>query len=180
MGNLAHGDLGTSQEHPVVKISELIFPKLVVSTQLLLIPTILIFVLGLPIGIYTATRQGRWQDPLTIGSLLFVAAIPEVLLIPVLQVIFAIKLKWLPVGGWDGFFSARIILPVIVLTLPALGGLARLMRGQHPSGDGGRLHPDGASKRTERADCPDSPRSPERHAPNRHERHLFVPVFVHR
>jgi ABC-type dipeptide/oligopeptide/nickel transport system permease component len=129
MENLAHGDLGTSLRHPGVKISELIFPKLLVSTQLLLLPTILIFAVGLPLGIYTATRQGHWQDPLTIGSLLFVAAIPEVLLIPVLQVIFAIKLKWLPVGGWDGIVSSRIILPAIVLTIPSLGGLARLMRG---------------------------------------------------
>lgn len=128
MTDLAHGDLGTSLRFPGVPISELIFPKLLVSTQLLLIPTILTFVLGLPIGVYTAMRRGHWQDPLTIGSLLFVAAIPEVLMIPVLQVIFAIKLQWLPVGGWDGILSTRIVLPTIVLTIPALGGLARLMR----------------------------------------------------
>ncbi|HTE86507.1 MAG TPA: ABC transporter permease, partial [Dehalococcoidia bacterium] len=129
MVNLAHGDLGTSLRHPGVKVSELIFPKMAVSAQLLLIPSILIFVLGLPLGIYTATRRGHWQDPFTISSLLFVAAIPELLMIPVLQVVFAIKLKWLPVGGWDGIFSTRMILPGIVLTVPALGGLARWMRG---------------------------------------------------
>jgi len=129
MLNLAHGDLGTSLRHPGVKVSELIFPKIAVSAQLLLIPSILIFVLGLPLGVYTATRQGQWQDPLTIGSLLFVAAIPELLMIPVLQVVFAIKLRWLPVGGWDGILSSRMILPGIVLTIPSLGGLARLMRG---------------------------------------------------
>jgi peptide/nickel transport system permease protein len=128
MANLAHGDLGTSQRHPGVKVSELIFPKIAVSTQLLLIPSILVFIIGLPLGVYTATRQGQWQDPLTIGSLLFIAAIPELLLVPVLQVIFGVKLKWLPVGGWDGLFSPRIILPTIVLTIPSLGGIARLMR----------------------------------------------------
>jgi peptide/nickel transport system permease protein len=128
MANLAHGDLGTSLRHPGVKISELIFPKLLVSTQLLIIPTLLIFVIGLPLGIYTATKQGHWQDPVTIGSLVFIAAIPEILMIPLLQVLFAVKLKWLPVGGWDGIWSLRIILPTIVLTVPALGGIANLMR----------------------------------------------------
>ena len=128
MLNLARGDLGTSLRHPNVKVSELIFPKMAVSAQLLLIPSVLIFVLGLPLGVYTATRQGHWQDPLTISSLLFIAAIPELLMIPVLQVVFAIKLRWLPVGGWDGILSTRMILPGIVLTIPALGGLARLMR----------------------------------------------------
>ena len=128
MTNLAHGDLGTSLRHPGIKISELIFPKLWVSTQLLLIPTIFTFMLGLPIGVYCALRRGSWRDPATIGSLLFVAAIPEVIMIPVLQDFFALKLQWLPVGGWDGLWSTRMILPALVLTIPALGGTARLMR----------------------------------------------------
>lgn len=129
MVNLLHGDLGTSLRHPGIKISELIFPKLVVSTQLLLLPSLLVFAIGLPLGIYTATRRGHWQDPFTIASLLLIAAIPELLLIPVLQVIFAIKLHWLPVGGWSGIFSANIILPTVVLTIPGFAGIARLMRG---------------------------------------------------
>ncbi len=128
MTNLAHGDLGTSLRHPGIKISELIFPKLAVSAQLLIVPTLLTFALGLPIGVYCALRRGSWRDPATIGTLLFIAAIPEVLMIPVLQDIFAVKLRWLPVGGWDGIFSSRYILPALVLTIPALGGTARLMR----------------------------------------------------
>lgn len=128
MVNLAHGDLGQSLRHPGVSVSELIFPKIGVSAQLLLLPTLLVFLIGIPLGVYSATRQGHWQDPLTITSLLVLAAIPEVLLIPLLQVIFAIKLGWLPVGGWDGIFSSRIILPAIVLTIPSFAGIARLVR----------------------------------------------------
>jgi peptide/nickel transport system permease protein len=128
MVNLSHGDLGTSLRHPGVKISDLIFPKLLVSTQLLLIPSILVFVIGIPLGVWTATRQGTWQDPATIGSLIFIALIPEILLIPLLQVVFAVKLRWLPVGGWDGIFSTRDILPALVLTVPGLGGIVNLTR----------------------------------------------------
>jgi ABC-type dipeptide/oligopeptide/nickel transport system permease component len=125
---LTHGDLGTSLRHPGVPISELIFPKLLVSTQLLILPTMLIFAVGIPVGVLAARKQGRWQDPAIIGSLIFIAAIPEIIIIPLLQVLFAVKLKWLPVGGWDGMFSPRIILPTLVLTVPALGGIANLMR----------------------------------------------------
>jgi len=128
MINLAHGDLGTSLRHPGVEISELIFPKLLVSSELLLIPTFLIFLIGIPLGVWTATRQGTWQDPTTIASLVFIAAIPEILMIPLLQVVFAVKLHWLPVGGWDGVFSTRNILPAVVLTVPGLGGIVNLMR----------------------------------------------------
>jgi peptide/nickel transport system permease protein len=128
MINLAHGDLGTSLRHPGIEISELIFPKLWVSTQLLLLPSILIFLIGIPLGIWTATRQGTWQDPATIAGLVFIAAIPEILIIPLLQDVFAVKLRWLPVGGWDGIFSVRNILPCLVLTVPGLGGIVNLMR----------------------------------------------------
>lgn len=128
MVKLLHGDLGMSLRHPGTKVSELIFPKMWVSAQLLLIPSLLIFLIGLPVGVFCAVHRGHWQDPLTIGSLLFVAAIPDPILIPVLQVVFAVELRLLPVGGWDGIFSGRIILPAIALTLPGFAGIARLMR----------------------------------------------------
>jgi peptide/nickel transport system permease protein len=128
MGNLLHGDLGESLRHPGIQVSELIFPKIEVSAELLLLPTILVFVIGIPLGIYSATRQGHWQDPLTIAGLLLIAAVPEVILIPVLQAVFSIKLGWLPVGGWDGLLSTRVILPTIVLTIPGFAGIARLTR----------------------------------------------------
>jgi ABC-type dipeptide/oligopeptide/nickel transport system permease component len=56
-----------------------------------------------------------------------------------LQWLFALKLGWLPSGGWEvheyfgveiGVLSKRILLPLIVLTLPGLAGVARYMRAQ--------------------------------------------------
>ena len=60
MGGLLHGDLGTSERHPGVKISTLIFPKMKVSLEENLYPFILVFLLGVPIGVYLALQ---W-DPL--------------------------------------------------------------------------------------------------------------------
>lgn len=128
MGGLLHGDLGQSIRHPGVSIADLLFPKIKVSLQENVYPFILTFALGLPLGIYLALRRGTWQDPSITALLLFAAAIPIVLAIPLLQYVFALKLHWLPVGGWHGLLSKNVIMPTMVLTIPALAGVARLMR----------------------------------------------------
>jgi ABC-type dipeptide/oligopeptide/nickel transport system permease component len=128
MGNLLKGDLGESIRRPGRKIAEIVFPKMWVSVQENVYPFILTFGFGIPIGIYLALRRGHWQDPTITALLLVLSAIPVVLIIPTLQVFFAVKLKWLPVGGWHGLLSTAAILPTITLTVPALAGIARLMR----------------------------------------------------
>lgn len=128
MGGLLHGNLGESIRHPGVSISDLLFPKIKVSLEENVYPFILTFALGLPLGVYLALRRGTWKDPSITALLLFVSAIPIVLTIPLLQYTFALKLHWLPVGGWHGMFSSTVIMPTIVLTVPALAGVARLMR----------------------------------------------------
>jgi len=128
MGGLLHGDLGTSYRHPGIKISDLIFPKMRVSLEENIYPFILTFALGLPLGVYLALRRGTWQDPTITAFLLLLSAIPVVILIPLLQYLFGIKLNWLPVAGWHGLFAKTVILPTIVLTLPGLAGIARLTR----------------------------------------------------
>jgi ABC-type dipeptide/oligopeptide/nickel transport system permease component len=128
MGKLVRGDLGESYRRPGYTVWEIMKPKLWVSFQLSLIPFVLVYLLGIPIGIYMALRRGHWQDPTVTINLLLLSAIPSFVLIPGLQWLFALKLGWLPVGGWDGIFSKRIILPTIVLTIPGIVGIARLTR----------------------------------------------------
>lgn len=128
IGGLLRGDLGTSYRHPGIKISDLIFPKMRVSLEENIYPFILTFALGLPLGIYLALRRGTWQDPAITAFLLLLSAIPVVILIPLLQYLFGIKLNWLPVAGWGGLLDKHVILPTIVLTMPGLAGIARLTR----------------------------------------------------
>jgi ABC-type dipeptide/oligopeptide/nickel transport system permease component len=51
---------------------------------------------GLPLGFFTAARRGRWED--YAGSFLAVLAVcvPGFVVAPLLILVFAIKLKWLP------------------------------------------------------------------------------------
>jgi ABC-type dipeptide/oligopeptide/nickel transport system permease component len=128
MGEVLRGDFGTSQRHVNQSVSSIIFPKMWISLQENVYPFLLTFSFGIPIGVYLAMRRGHWQDPTVTALLLVLSAIPVVILIPTLQVLFAAKWKLLPVAGWHGIFSKNIILPTLVLTVPGLAGVARLMR----------------------------------------------------
>ena len=54
---------------------------------------------------------------------------PSFVFAPVLVLIFAIYLGWLPAGGWNGGSAMYIILPVASLTIAYVAGIARIMRG---------------------------------------------------
>lgn len=128
MSKFLRGDLGESYRRPGTKITEIIGPKMWISFQMNIYPFFLTYMLGLPLGIYLALRRGSWQDPALSSVLLFLSSIPSVVMIPVLVNIFATRLNWLPTTGWHGIFDKTIILPTIVLTVPALSGIARVVR----------------------------------------------------
>jgi ABC-type dipeptide/oligopeptide/nickel transport system permease component len=139
MWDALHGELGTSSTYLGVAVEDIIYEKMWVTVQYNLLALIIIFAIGLPAGIWAALRQGTWQDPLTISFLLLFRSLPVLVTIPILQYILAIKLGWLPSSGWAerdilglklGIFDKRIIMPLLVLSLPGIAGVARLMRAQ--------------------------------------------------
>lgn len=128
MGKFVRGDLGESYRRPGLKVSEIIFPKMWVSARVEAIPFVLTYLLGVPLGIYSALKRGRWQDPTITVLLLLLSAIPVIILIPLVVEVFARRLHWLPTSGWNGIFDKTNILPAIVLTIPGLAGIARAVR----------------------------------------------------
>ncbi len=137
--NFVTGDMGTSLTYLGQPVEDVIFPRLWVTFQYNLLSLLLIFAIGLPVGIWAALRQGTWMDPFIISFFLFFASVPVLVSIPILQWLFALKLGWLPSGGWEvreffgveiGLLNKRAILPVIILTLPGIAGVARYMRAQ--------------------------------------------------
>ena len=86
------------------------------------------FLIGIPVGIFAAMKQGTWLDPFAIGSFLLFQSIPVLVMVPMMVLVFAAKLHWLPAGGFDGLFSKSMIIPTIALTLPGIAGVARLAR----------------------------------------------------
>ena len=127
MGNLFQGDLGVSTRHQDFSVSEVIVPKIRISAQMGLFALIITLFLGLPVGIYAALFRGTFLDPLLIGSWLFLDAIPVFVSATLLQWVFAVKLDLVELG-YEGVYHKNMLLPILVISLPGVAGVARLMR----------------------------------------------------
>jgi ABC-type dipeptide/oligopeptide/nickel transport system permease component len=165
---VTEGDMGVSLRYRDRPVMEIIGPKIWVSIQLGLWAFILTFLVGIPAGVYAAIRQGTWRDPTLISFFLFFQSIPVLVSVPVLVLVFAAKLHWLPAGGFDGLFSKSIIIPTLALSLPGIAGVARLAR----AATLGTLHEDFV--RTARAKGLDEPVVISRHV----ARNSLVPVMT--
>jgi peptide/nickel transport system permease protein len=126
--NAAHWDFGESFQFQGRGVAELLGPKLKVSAQLFLATSLITIGIGVPLGFYTALRQGTWIDPAIVSGSLSLNAMPVFLSAPFLIIFFALKLDWVPVAGWGGFFDVRIILPAITMGIPGIAVFTRIMR----------------------------------------------------
>jgi ABC-type dipeptide/oligopeptide/nickel transport system permease component len=126
--NLAHGKLGESFTYRNRDVAEVIFPKIWVSAQLGLVALLIVFAVGVPLGVYAALRQGTWADPFSISILLFFQSVPVLITIPLMLLVFVLKLHWLPAAGWGGILDSRIVMPALAISLPGIAGVARLTR----------------------------------------------------
>lgn len=107
-------------------VSELVISGLSVSITLALAALLLAFALALPLGILAATRRGgRLDNAITFVSQSSVSA-PEYWVGPVLVLLFARYLGWLPSGGWGSV--AFIVMPAVALSLRPLGYFTQVTR----------------------------------------------------
>jgi peptide/nickel transport system permease protein len=138
LGDFVTGDLGTSAKYRL-PVEDVLKPRLWITIQINVVVIALSWLIAVPIGTWAALKRGTWLDPLSIGLLLFPASIPVLVSTPILQWLLVVKLSLLPSGGWSnaeylgvelGIFSKKAILPVLIMTLPAIAGIARYMRSQ--------------------------------------------------
>ena len=131
LGDVARGDLGPSFQYPDYTVNQLIANALPVSAFNGGIALLLALGLGIPLGVWAARRHGRWSDRLLMFGAGLGLAIPKFVAAPLLVLLFAVTLQWLPAGGWggDGLEGLRhAVLPVIALALPNIAYCARLTR----------------------------------------------------
>jgi oligopeptide transport system permease protein len=126
MGDLLHGDLRLSTKYRNRSVNELLAQSLPVSSLLGLIAFLIATAGGIWVGAYAAVRHGRAADTLAMLGALLAISIPTFVIGPLLILIFALKLNWLPVGGWGSI--SCLILPAVTLASPYLAYIARLMR----------------------------------------------------
>ena len=126
MWDLVHGDLRLSTKYRNRSVNELLAQSLPVSGTLGAIAFLIATAGGIWVGAYAAVRRGTPADTWAMLGALLAISIPTFVIGPLLILVFALKLKWLPVGGWGGV--ACLILPSITLASPYLAYIARLMR----------------------------------------------------
>jgi oligopeptide transport system permease protein len=128
LGQIIVFDFGPSFQYKDWTVNELIAEGFPVSLTIGGLAMLLAFVVGTLIGIVAAVRQNTPIDYGTMGFAMLGISIPNFVVAPILILIFAVYLGWLPAGGWD-WSVQRMILPVITLALPVIAYIARLTRG---------------------------------------------------
>ncbi len=119
------GDFGFSYTSRV-PVGDLVVPALTVSISLALAALLLALVFALPLGTLAATRRGgKVDNAITFVSQSAVSA-PEYWVGPVLVLVFALHLGWLPSGGWSG--PAYMVMPAFALSLRPLGYFTQVSR----------------------------------------------------
>ncbi len=126
---LLKGDLGPSFIYRDFTVGELFMQGLPVSVELGGSALLLAFLVGTGLGTFAALRQNRPGDYSVMTLAAFGITVPNFVVAPLLTLLFALWLGWLPAGGWGGGALANKILPIVSLALPQVAIIARLTRG---------------------------------------------------
>jgi len=126
---IAQGDFGPSFQYRDFTVTELIATGFPVSLRLGSLAMALALLLGISAGTLAALRQNRPADYTIMGAAMTGISIPNFVLAPLLVLVFAVWLRWLPAGGLGDGSLRYVVLPVIALALPQVAYIARLTRG---------------------------------------------------
>jgi len=128
LSGLLRGDLGPSFRYRDYTVAELIGTGFPLSLRIGLLAMALALLIGISSGTIAALRQGTMLDKVIMSFAMTGISIPVFVVAPVLVLLLAVKLHWLP-AGWSGSpGAAKYILPVITLALPQIAYIARLTR----------------------------------------------------
>jgi len=128
LGSLLHGDLGASFRYADWSVNELVLRELPVSLTIGGVSMLLALVIGLTLGVLAALYRNSPADYLLMLVGNAGSAFPSFVIGPVLILVFAIQLRWLPAGGWNGFGVRYMVLPVILLVTINVATIGRVTR----------------------------------------------------
>ncbi|MGH1453889.1 MAG: ABC transporter permease [Paracoccaceae bacterium] len=133
VSGMLRGDFGVSYTYRT-PVSGMIYDRMWVSLPLALYALGLSVIIAFPAGIFAASRRGSAGDLGVMGVTQLGVAVPNFWFAMLMVVLFAIKLRWFPAGGfagWDkGFWTGMksLTLPAVALALPQASILTRVMR----------------------------------------------------
>ena len=122
---VAHGDLGTSFRTGLPVTTQII-ERMPATLELAAAAMFVAILVAIPLGIAAAVRRGTVVDHSAMVLALSGVSIPNFWLGPLLAIIFAVELGWLPVSGRGTW--AHLVLPAVSLGAALAAILARMMR----------------------------------------------------
>lgn len=144
LGNLAQGDLGPLFRIQSQTVNDIVKDTFPISFQLGSISIIVGFLIGIPAGVIAALRHNSILDYSATLAAVLAASIPNLVLGPLLILIFGVGLKIFPIAFWGaeppfilglfpkpeqwGDFAYHAVLPAFALGTAYAAGIARLTR----------------------------------------------------
>jgi len=128
-----HGNLGESY-FMRIPVSELIAQRIEPTVSLAALTLVFTLALAIPLGVVAAWRHGGWLDRLLMGFSSLGFSIPIFVIGYLLIWAFALKLRWLPVQGYDRIaegvlpWLSHLLLPALALSVIYIALIARVTR----------------------------------------------------
>ncbi|GAB4477859.1 MAG: ABC transporter permease subunit [Anaerolineales bacterium] len=107
-------------------VSDIFRENLPISMQLGFSAFILSLIIGMPLGIISALKRNTLVDYLAMAIAVLGISVPVIIMAPILQYVFGVQLRVLPVSGWGK--PSQMIMPVFALGASNSALIARLTR----------------------------------------------------
>jgi peptide/nickel transport system permease protein len=141
LGRMAVLDFGHSFSPDGRKVWDKIRERIPVTLSINILSMSLIFLVAVPLGIYSAVRKGSVFDRVATVGVFTGFAIPTFWLALLLMILFGVRLGWLPISGlvsleYDALSlpgklldrASHLVLPVFLAAFGGLAGISRYMR----------------------------------------------------
>jgi oligopeptide transport system permease protein len=128
LGGIVRGDFGPSFQYQDSSVNDLIAQGLPIDLTIGLLAMVLALLIGVPLGVVAALRRNTVWDRAASAIALLGISVPTYVTAPLLVLLFAVSLRWLPAGDWGEGALRNLVLPVVALSLPYVAYIARLLR----------------------------------------------------
>lgn len=118
-------ELGQSL-HSRQAVSELLLTRIPATLQLSIVSLLVALAFALPLGVLAAVHKDSVWDRLAMVSAMLGVSVPNFVMGPLLILVFALGLGWLPVSGREGLSS--LVLPALTLGSALAAILSRMVR----------------------------------------------------
>ncbi len=133
IASLARGDLGQSIRFSL-PVKDLLMSRIPVTLWLTALSILMIAVLGIPLGVYSAKKEGGPMDAVINGLGQISMSMPSFFLGMLLMLVFGILLKWFAPGNYIdyhqnyGGFLKYLLLPALSIALPKSAVVVKFLR----------------------------------------------------